>query len=115
MARPHSQNGRKASPQITCNSRRAFATTTKKIQSNRKVTPEKIDEEIINTTVERKEDATGQLYGKVIEHTNKIYRDFTSKFPHRSSKGLQYRFVLYDFDGNSIMVEPLKIGQKQIS
>eukprot|EP00957_Ditylum_brightwellii_P126977 9680917-Ditylum_brightwellii.AAC.1 len=62
-----------------------------------------MEEEIIDTTVEPKEDTIGELYGKVIEHTKKIYTDLTDKFPHRSSKGLQYLFVLHDYDGNSIM------------
>jgi hypothetical protein len=77
--------------------------STKKIPE-----PENIEKDSIDTKTEPKEDATGELYGKVIEHTNKIYTDFTSKFPHRSSRGSQYLFVLYDYDGNSIMVEPIK-------
>eukprot|EP00957_Ditylum_brightwellii_P135549 10335463-Ditylum_brightwellii.AAC.1 len=65
----------------------------KNLRSTKK-TPEleKIEEDIIETTTEPKEDATGELYGKVIEHTNKIYTDLTSKFPHRSSRGSQYLF-----------------------
>eukprot|EP00957_Ditylum_brightwellii_P046512 3530158-Ditylum_brightwellii.AAC.1 len=48
------------------------------LQSTKKTaTLEKIEEEIIDTTVEPKEDATGELYGKDIEHTSKIYTDLT--------------------------------------
>eukprot|EP00957_Ditylum_brightwellii_P069851 5304671-Ditylum_brightwellii.AAC.1 len=76
--------------------------------TKKKPEPEKVEEDIIDTTTESKEDATGELYGKVIENTNKIYTDLTGKFPHRSSRGSQYLFVLHDYDGNSIMVKPIK-------
>ena len=36
------------------------------------------------------------------------YIDLTGKFPHKSSRGNQYLLLLYDFDSNAILVEPLK-------
>lgn len=40
--------------------------------------------------------------------TGKIFSDQTGRFPHISSQGHQYIFVLYDFDSNCIFAEPLK-------
>jgi hypothetical protein len=81
----------------------------KNLRSTKKMTEaEKIEEDNIDTKAEPKEDATGEVYGKVVEYTTKIYTDLTGKFPHRSSRGSQYLFVMYDYDGNSIMVEPIK-------
>eukprot|EP00957_Ditylum_brightwellii_P147780 11254080-Ditylum_brightwellii.AAC.1 len=74
---------------------------------------EDINEEIIDAKVEPKEEVTKEIYEKVIKHTNKIYTDLTGRFPHHSSKGCQYIFVLYEYDGNIIMVELIKNGQKR--
>eukprot|EP00957_Ditylum_brightwellii_P023340 1762152-Ditylum_brightwellii.AAC.1 len=69
---------------------------------------EEINEEINDAKVEPKEEVMKEIYGKVIKHTNKIYTDLTGKFPYCSSKENQYVFVLYDYDGNNIMVEWIK-------
>ena len=37
-----------------------------------------------------------------------FYRDLTSHFPIRSNHGSNYILVLYNYDSNSILVEPLK-------
>ena len=36
------------------------------------------------------------------------YHDLTGAFPHNSSRGNQYIFVLYDYDGNAILTQPIK-------
>ena len=36
------------------------------------------------------------------------YIDQTGKFPYQSSRGNQYLFVLYDYDANCILFEPIK-------
>ena len=41
----------------------------------------------------------------------KIYSDQTGKFPYKSSRGNQYIMIMYDFDSNAILVEPLKSRQ----
>lgn len=40
--------------------------------------------------------------------SNKIYTNYTGKFPHRSSKGNHYIMVVYEYKANAILVEPLK-------
>jgi hypothetical protein len=39
------------------------------------------------------------------------YHDLTGAFPHKSSRGNQYIFVLYDYDGNAILTQPIKNRQ----
>ena len=40
--------------------------------------------------------------------TGKVYTDFTGRFPVMSLRGVQYIFLLYDYDSNAILVEPMK-------
>ena len=51
---------------------------------------------------------TNFVYTKVVEVTGKIFTDQTGRFPVTSSKGNQYIMVLYDFDSNAILAEPMK-------
>ena len=41
----------------------------------------------------------------------KSYMDLTGRFPHKSSRGNEYLFVLYNYDTNAILFEPLKNRQ----
>lgn len=43
----------------------------------------------------------------------KAYADLTGPFPHKSSRGNQYLFFLYNYDTNIILFEPLKIRQSK--
>jgi len=36
------------------------------------------------------------------------YTDLTGRFPHQSSRGNNYVFVAYNYDGNAILVEPMQ-------
>ena len=38
---------------------------------------------------------------------NVAYTDLTGRFPYRSSRGNEYILVLYHYDGNAILLEPL--------
>ena len=62
---------------------------------------------IQNKTKGIQHDQTQDYYVKV-ENLHKIYTDQTGKFPTTSSNGMQYCFVLYSFDANAILVEPIK-------
>jgi hypothetical protein len=42
----------------------------------------------------------------------KIYTDQTGRFPVISSKGNTYIMVLYEYDGNVILAEPIKIEHR---
>ena len=37
--------------------------------------------------------------------------DLSGRFPHKSSQGSQYLLVIYDYDSNAILVEPLQSWQ----
>jgi hypothetical protein len=43
-----------------------------------------------------------------ITDVSKTYTDLTGRFPHQSSRGNNYIFVAYNYDGNAILVEPMK-------
>ena len=41
----------------------------------------------------------------------KSYSDQTGRFPHRSTRGSEYIFTMYDYDSNAIIQQPLKNRQ----
>ena len=43
--------------------------------------------------------------------TRTVYNDLTGAYPHKSSRGNQYIFVLYDYDENAILTQPIKNRQ----
>ena len=43
-----------------------------------------------------------------MEEPGRVYTDQTGRFPVTSSRGHQYVMVMYDYDSNSILTEPLK-------
>jgi hypothetical protein len=51
---------------------------------------------------------THYCYAATIEPTGQIYTDQTGKFVAPSSNGNNYLFVLYDYDSNCIIAEPMK-------
>ena len=44
----------------------------------------------------------------VVNATDKIYSDLTSKFPVQSTLGNKYILVVYNYDANAILAEPLR-------
>ena len=50
---------------------------------------------------------TEMVFG-TIETIGKVYTDQTGRFPVTSSKGTKYIFVLYSYDTNAILMEPLR-------
>ncbi len=42
------------------------------------------------------------------KETKKAYMDSTGRFPHKSSRGNEYIMIVYDYDSNAILAEPLK-------
>jgi hypothetical protein len=48
------------------------------------------------------------IYVKAIEATGQIYTDQSGRFPTTSSRGNKYVMILYDYDSNAILAEPLK-------
>jgi hypothetical protein len=56
---------------------------------------------------------TNQSCAKLVEFTasTTAYADLTGRFPTISARGNQYILVVYDFDSNAILTEPLKSRQ----
>ena len=50
----------------------------------------------------------------IFEPKEKAYSDLTGRFPHKSTRGNQYIFTLYDYDGNTILGKPLKSRQGKV-
>ena len=48
-----------------------------------------------------------------IEQTGKIFTDQTVKFPAFSSRGYNYILVLYDYESNAILAEPIKSRKQE--
>ena len=57
----------------------------------------------------KKFDICGTIIPFVATRTG--YHDLTGAFPHKSSRGNKYIFVLYDYDGNEILTHPINNRQ----
>jgi hypothetical protein len=56
---------------------------------------------------------THQVFTAIVDSgTGKIYTDQTGRFPVTSSRGNKYLFLLYDYDSNDILAEPIKSRQQ---
>ena len=74
-----------------------------RIRKNIRSTKASIDKiETLDSTIKTKE-AFAQ-----ISETAKVYTDQTGRFPTTSSNGSKYVFILYAYDINAILAEPLK-------
>jgi hypothetical protein len=51
---------------------------------------------------------TNWVYMQPIEVTGKIFSNQTGRFPLTSSRGNKYIMIVYDYDSNAILAEPLK-------
>ena len=54
---------------------------------------------------------THYVFAAVVEvhpTTGQVHSDLTGRFPVQSSRGNKYLLVLYDYDSNAILVEPMK-------
>jgi hypothetical protein len=46
--------------------------------------------------------------GKFSEATNMIHSDLTGRFPHTSTQGNKYVLIVYNYDSNTILAEPMQ-------
>jgi hypothetical protein len=70
-----------------------------------KPTPAKLSSE---ASFERLDQRTNVVFANIFEPTGQIYTDLPGRFPIRSNRGNQNIFVLYDYDSNAILAEPMK-------
>lgn len=52
--------------------------------------------------------ATHNIFTTMWETTERTYSDQTGAFPIESSRGNKYIFIMYSYDANAILVEPIK-------
>ena len=78
-----------------------------------------LDQECQNLQSTKKQ-VTQQPSEKILETINIIllftvkamaYGDLTGSFPYTSSRGAKYLFIMYDYDSNAILIQPLKSKQ----
>ena len=55
--------------------------------------------------------STHNLFATMWETSERTYSDQTGAFPIQSSRGNKYIFIMYAYDANTIMVEPIKSRQ----
>ena len=71
-----------------------------------------IDNDFFPTPTDTKHN---EFYSQIFHTTStnmaQAYSDLTGRFPHKSSRGNQYLLVVYDYDQNAIVFEPLKTRQ----
>jgi hypothetical protein len=51
---------------------------------------------------------TNAVFAEIISPTGQIYTDLPGRFPVSSNRGNQYIYILYDYDSNAILAEPMK-------
>ena len=61
------------------------------------------------TTIENR---TNNVFAAIMDYRAEIFTDATGPFPVVSSLGNRYVFILYDYDSNYIMAEPVKDRKK---
>ena len=79
----------------------------------RSTKPEDVDQKELMDYFPEKEKLSKILFSKVLPYTPKelAYGDLTDRFPFRSSRGNEYIYVVYDYDSNAILVEPIQNRQ----
>ena len=85
----------------------------KKLQSSKHLVPPMIQDIILEP--EEPNVKSNNVMTMVILFSSKeiSYGDITGSFPFKSSRGNQYIYILYDYDSNSILAEPMKTRQAQ--
>ena len=71
--------------------------------------PYYVNNDILPTTETWKK--SNQALATIVNHstnTHKAYFDLTGQFSYVSTRGYKYIFILYDYDSNAILAEPLK-------
>lgn len=68
------------------------------------------EDEPIIPVQEPNNEKTQHIYAATAEFTDTsmIYSDLTGKFPHTSKQGNKYILIIYAYDGNQILAEPMK-------
>ena len=103
----------KASASQDCDNPRTYGPVKKNLQSTKHVKWELEVEEDSNFYPDEETVKTHELYATIIplNINRKVSIDLTAAFPHKSSRGNFYVMVMYDYDSNTILYEPIKNRQ----
>ena len=82
-------------------------------QTRKNLRSTKITEEPETDPIQEPNNQPTQQLFATIESTGKIYTDQTGRFPVTSSQGNKYILLLYDYDTNAILTEPINIERHQ--
>jgi hypothetical protein len=82
--------------------------TRKNIRSTKKATSHDVNLDLDAMPIQDTDNKEMSFQFATIVDSGRIYTDQTGCFPVTSSQGNQYILVLYDYDSNAILVEPLK-------
>ena len=82
----------------------------KNLQSTKRVKSEVEAEEDRNVYPEAESVNNNELCATIIPFNinRKVFSDITGAFPHKSSRVNLYVIVMYDYDSNAILAEPIK-------
>jgi hypothetical protein len=66
------------------------------------------DTKVINQDTDMDHEIKTQFIYAAAIYAGQIYTDQTGRFPVASSKGNRYIMILYDYDSNAILAQPIK-------
>jgi hypothetical protein len=77
-------------------------------RKNLRSTQPKPDPELAVEPTPKAEHKTHHVYAAITEASGRIDTDLTGRFPVTASTGNKYIFLLYDYDSNAIIIEPIR-------
>ena len=81
-------------------------------QTKIKIQPDSVPSTTPIMTTDSPSVRTNWVFMQPIQITGKIFSDQTGRFPFTSSRGNKYVMIVYDFDSNAILAEPMKSRTK---
>ena len=117
MARPQQSTIVKSSVSQHCSSPSTYGPGKKNHQSTKYVKSEVEIDKYRDFYPDLETVKTHELCATIIpfDLNRKGFSDITGAFPHKSSRGDLYAMVLCDYDINTILSKPIKIGRQQPS
>ena len=117
MASPQQSTIIKESTSQNCNSLMTHVSGEKNLQYKKHLKSEVEVEEDSNFYLDAETLKTNDLCATITSFNlnTKVFSDLIGALPHKSSRGNFYVMVMYDYDSNAIMAEPIKKGRHQPS
>jgi hypothetical protein len=107
MARPNDSGSTNTLPTNKGDGERTHGQTRQNIRSTKLKKIANDNAPSLEPQQEPNNQITNQAFATV-EETGRVYTDQTGQFPITSSNGYRYMLVMYHYNTNAILVEPLK-------